>query len=73
MENYQLIVEAYDRPGALERILRVIRHRGGYIQSMNMQAVNNKQLVMKFELINSKAKTQLANQLLKLADIITID
>ena len=35
MENYQLIIKAYDRSGALERILRVIRHRGGYIQSMN--------------------------------------
>lgn len=73
MENYQLIIKAYDRSGALERILRVIRHRGGYIQSMNMYAEQNKELLVKFDLINSKAKSQITTQLLKLADIIAID
>ncbi|KES11750.1 hypothetical protein SASC598P14_001040, partial [Snodgrassella alvi SCGC AB-598-P14] len=53
--------------------LRVIRHRGGYIQSMNMHAEQNKELLVKFDLINSKAKSQITTQLLKLADIIAID
>lgn len=73
MENYQLIVKAYDRPGTLERILRVIRHRGGNIQSMNMNVAPSQQLLITFEFINSKNKTQIINQLLKLADIVAID
>ncbi|MBC9130216.1 acetolactate synthase 2 small subunit [Frischella sp. Ac48] len=73
MENYELIVKAYDRPGTLERILRVIRHRGGNIQSMNMNVASSQQLLITFKFINSKNKTQIINQLLKLADIVAID
>lgn len=73
MENYELIVKAYDRPGTLERILRVIRHRGGNIQSMSMNVASSQQLLITFKFINSKNKTQIINQLLKLADIVAID
>ncbi|WP_392559101.1 acetolactate synthase 2 small subunit [Orbus mooreae] len=73
MENYQLMIKAYDRPGSLERILRVIRHRGGKIKTMNMQVESTQQLSVNFELVDSRVKEQLANQLIKLADIVTVN
>lgn len=73
MENYQLMIKAHDRPGALERILRVIRHRGGQIKTMNMQVESTPHLSVTFELVGSRAKEQLANQLIKLADVVTIN
>lgn len=73
MENYQLMIKAYDRPGSLERILRVIRHRGGKIKTMSMQVESTQQLSVNFELVDSRVKEQLANQLIKLADIVTVN
>jgi len=72
MENYQLAITAYDRPGSLERILRVIRHRGGKILMMNMQVISAEQFMLSFKLADSKLKLQMINQLTKLADIVTI-
>lgn len=73
MNNYQLAITAHDRPGSLERILRVIRHRGGKILSMNMQAESTQQISLNFELADSRAKEQMTNQLIKLADILAIN
>ncbi|WP_392553035.1 acetolactate synthase 2 small subunit [Orbus wheelerorum] len=72
MDNYQLSLTAYDRLGSLERILRVIRHRGGKILTMNMQVISAEKFSLTFSLTNSKLKTQMVNQLAKLADIVTI-
>lgn len=71
MENYQLVIKAYDRPGTIERILRVIRHRGGYIKSLNMSVESN-YCVLTCELVRSKTKALILNQLIKLADVISV-
>ncbi|WP_392561686.1 acetolactate synthase 2 small subunit [Orbus sturtevantii] len=72
MEHYQLAITAYDRPGSLERILRVIRHRGGKILTMNMQTISAEQLTLSFNLADRNLKSQMINQLTKLADIVAI-
>lgn len=73
MKNYQLSITAYDRLGSLERILRVIRHRGGKIITMNMHAIENGQLSLTFNLVDGKVIEQVISQLAKLADIVTIN
>lgn len=39
--KYDLTVEAQSKPEVLERILRVIRHRGFQLQALNMQKMND--------------------------------
>ncbi|VEI46975.1 acetolactate synthase 2 regulatory subunit [Actinobacillus equuli] len=39
MQRYDLTIKANTRPETLERILRVIRHRG--FEVLNLQAVNS--------------------------------
>lgn len=73
MENYQLIINAHNRPGSLERILRVIRHRGGIITKMDMQVESAVFFSARFELENSKSKQQISDQLKKLVDIVTVN
>lgn len=73
MENYQLSITAYDRLGSLERILRVIRHRGGKIIAMNMHVTEDGQVSLTFNLVDGKVAGQIINQLAKLADIVTIN
>ncbi|NUE96979.1 acetolactate synthase 2 small subunit [Gilliamella sp. ESL0232] len=71
--QYQLVIKAYDKLGALERILRVIRHRGGYIKSMQMQTVENNILIMTLILTTERAFSTLQNQVAKLEDVIVIE
>ncbi|RKS86977.1 acetolactate synthase small subunit [Orbus hercynius] len=73
METYQLLINAHDRPGSLERILRVIRHRGCKVVTLNMQTHDQTRLLIKVELTNVKSKQQIYDQLLKLADIVTMN
>ncbi|PPS59005.1 acetolactate synthase 2 small subunit [Pantoea sp. BRM17] len=41
MNQHQLSIEARFRPEVLERILRVVRHRGFQVCAMNMGSASN--------------------------------
>ncbi|WP_192844275.1 acetolactate synthase 2 small subunit, partial [Rodentibacter caecimuris] len=42
MNNYQIELNARHRPEVLERILRVIRHRGFTVTTMQMELIEDK-------------------------------
>ncbi|OCG10098.1 MULTISPECIES: acetolactate synthase 2 small subunit [unclassified Gilliamella] len=71
--QYQLAIKAYDKLGSLERILRVIRHRGGHIQSMQMQTIENNTLTMTLILTTERPLSTLQNQVAKLEDVIAVE
>jgi acetolactate synthase II small subunit len=71
--QYQLVIKAYDKLGTLERILRVIRHRGGHIKSMQTQTIENNILIMTLILTTERAFSTLQNQVSKLEDVIVIE
>ncbi|NUF26630.1 acetolactate synthase, small subunit [Gilliamella bombicola] len=71
--QYQLTIKAHDNLGTLERILRVIRHRGGNIKSMQMQTIENNTLIMTLKLTTERTLSTLQNQVAKLEDVIAIE
>ncbi|MCX8600650.1 MULTISPECIES: acetolactate synthase 2 small subunit [unclassified Gilliamella] len=71
--QYQVTIKAYDKLGSLERILRVVRHRGGHIEKMQMQTVENEQLILSLLLTTERSLSTLQNQVAKLADVIAVE
>lgn len=71
--QYQVTIKAYDKLGSLERILRVVRHRGGHIEKMQMQTVENEQLILSLLLTTERSLSTLLNQVAKLADVIAVE
>ncbi|WP_085247472.1 acetolactate synthase 2 small subunit [Gilliamella mensalis] len=71
--QYQLTIRAYDKLGSLERILRVIRHRGGHIKSLQMQTIENNALTMTLILTTERPLSTLKNQVAKLEDVIAVE
>lgn len=70
--SYQLHIQAYDRLGELERILRVIRHRGGHINTLTMQTKENGCFSLTVALTSKKAIKILENQIAKLANVLEV-
>ncbi|MCX8665724.1 MULTISPECIES: acetolactate synthase 2 small subunit [unclassified Gilliamella] len=71
--QHQLTIKAYDNLGTLERILRVVRHRGGHIESMQMQTIENNLLILTLRLTIERELSMLQNQVAKLADVLSIE
>ncbi|OCG60355.1 MULTISPECIES: acetolactate synthase 2 small subunit [unclassified Gilliamella] len=71
--QHQLTIKAYDKLGSLERILRVLRHRGGHITSMQMQTIENNLLILNITLTTERWLSTLQKQVEKLEDVITIE
>lgn len=71
--QYQVTIKAYDKLGSLERILRVVRHRGGHIEKMQMQTVENEQLILSLLLTTERSLSTLQNQVAKLTDVIAVE
>lgn len=71
MNTYQVEINAQWRPETLERILRVVRHRGFVIQQMQMQLQDN-QIDLLLSVSSEKAIYLLINQLVKLYDVTTV-
>lgn len=71
--QHQLTIKAYDTLGTLERILRVVRHRGGHIESMQMQTIENNLLILILKLTIKRDLSMLQNQVAKLEDVISIE
>lgn len=71
MQTYQFTLDVNQRPETLERILRVIRHRGFYVVAMNMTA-QGEQANIDFTVKSDRAVALLTNQLSKVYDVLAI-
>ncbi len=67
--EHQIELTAQHRPEVLERILRVIRHRGFTVTQMNMQLIDDK-VRLKFTVKSDRTLELLVSQLEKLPDVI---
>lgn len=74
MMQHQLTVQARFRPETLERVLRVVRHRGFQICAMNMAVVKNTN-AMNIELTVASLRPVelLFTQLSKLVDVACVE
>jgi acetolactate synthase isozyme II small subunit len=69
--EHQIDLTAQHRPEVLERILRVVRHRGFTVTQMDMQLIDNK-VRLKFTVKSDRTLDLLVSQLEKLPDVIEI-
>lgn len=71
MQQYSLTIKANKRPETLERLLRVIRHRGFAIISLNVESLES-QFHLHCVLESHRSLELLRHQLGKLFDVIEI-
>ena len=69
--EHQIDLTAQHRPEVLERILRVVRHRGFTVTQMDMQLIDDK-VRLKFTVKSDRTLDLLMSQLEKLPDVIEI-
>lgn len=67
--EHQIDLTAQHRPEVLERILRVVRHRGFTVTQMDMQLIDGK-VRLKFTVKSDRTLELLVSQLEKLPDVI---
>ncbi|CRH31326.1 Acetolactate synthase isozyme 2 small subunit [Pantoea ananatis] len=73
MNQHQLSIEARFRPEILERILRVVRHRGFQVCSMNMATVaNTENINIEMTVASQRSVDLLSSQLRKLMDVACV-
>ena len=70
--EHQIELTAQHRPEVLERILRVIRHRGFTVTQMDMQLIDDK-VRLKFTVKSDRTLELLVSQLEKLPDVVEIN
>lgn len=71
--THQFTIKANDKLGSLERILRVVRHRGGHIKQMQMQSIDNHLFILNLTLTTERSLSSLQSQISKLEDVIEIE
>ena len=70
MMQHQVNVQARFNPETLERVLRVVRHRGFQICSMNMETANDTQNInIELTVASQRPVDLLFSQLNKLVDV----
>ena len=69
--EHQIELTAQHRPEVLERILRVIRHRGFTVTQMDMQLIEGK-VRLKFTVKSDRTLELLVSQLEKIYDVVEI-
>ncbi len=72
MQQYQFVIKANKRPETLERLLRVIRHRGFEVLSLNAEN-NGTEITLNVAVQSERAVELLLNQLVKLPDVIELN
>ncbi|WGE91463.1 acetolactate synthase 2 small subunit [Actinobacillus genomosp. 1] len=72
MQRYDLTLKAEKRPETLERILRVVRHRGFEVVTLNAQN-NGNQFEITLSVQGERAIELLTHQLSKLIDVTVIE
>ena len=69
--EHQIELTAQHRPEVLERILRVVRHRGFTVTQMDMQLIDDK-VRLKFTVKSDRTLDLLVTQLEKIYDVVEI-
>ncbi len=73
MNQHQLSIEARFRPEILERILRVVRHRGFQISAMSMVCEENTDNInIEMTVASQRSVDLLSTQLRKLMDVACV-
>lgn len=73
MNQHQLSIEARFRPEVLERILRVIRHRGFQVCAMNMvSGTSVENINIEMTVASQRSVDLLSTQLSKLMDVACV-
>ncbi|PKH19625.1 acetolactate synthase 2 small subunit [Enterobacterales bacterium CwR94] len=73
MNQHQLSIEARFRPEILERILRVVRHRGFKVCAMNMNSPTNSESInIELTVASQRSVDLLSTQLSKLMDVACV-
>jgi len=74
MNQHQLSIEARFRPEVLERILRVVRHRGFQVCAMNMASADNADNInIEMTVASQRSVDLLSSQLRKLLDVACVE
>lgn len=74
MMQHQLAVQARFRPETLERVLRVVRHRGFQICSMNMETGSGMENInIELTVASLRPVDLLFSQLSKLVDVACVE
>ncbi len=68
MQHYQLEIVTQNRPETIERVLRVIRHRGFEIINLMLKSQEN-EIIFNLEIKSERVIDLLKNQLIKLIDV----
>ena len=68
--SYQLSLTLVQQPEVLERVLRVVRHRGFKVTKMDMQLEGEQGVGLTMHVESERAIELLTNQLDKLFDVI---
>ena len=70
--EHQIELTAQHRPEVLERILRVVRHRGFTVTQMDMQLIDHN-VQLQITVKSDRTLDLLVSQLEKLPDVVTIN
>lgn len=76
MRQHQLLIQARFRPEMLERVLRVVRHRGFLVSAMNMATatgINTGNMVLELTVVSPRSVDLLLSQLTKLMDVSSVE
>ena len=74
MMQHQVNVSARFNPETLERVLRVVRHRGFHVCSMNMAAASDAQNInIELTVASQRPVDLLSSQLRKLMDVACVE
>lgn len=74
MMQHQLALQARFRPETLERVLRVVRHRGFQVCSMNMATdINPENINIELTVASPRSIELLFSQLSKLVDVACVE
>ncbi len=74
MKQHQLTISARPRPEMVERLLRVVRHRGFQLNAIHMEsAVDCQELSLTVTVASTRPIESLQAQLAKLIDIIQVE
>ncbi len=74
MMQHNVSIQARFRPEVLERVLRVVRHRGFQICAMNMNSLaNNESISIELTVASQRSVDLLSVQLSKLMDVSSVE
>jgi acetolactate synthase II small subunit len=74
MMQHQLSIQARFRPEMLERVLRVVRHRGFQVCAMNMAtATHSGDINIELTVASQRSVDLLSSQLSKLMDVSNVE